>query len=114
MRFRSWGSIRKSEEPAGEARNAVAERTPRRKSAKVKLPKPEKIFLAIHRSNYFVWYKRLEPEAYILVTALKKGLPLQAACERAFRRRKVVHEFTAELQNWFAQWAALGWFCRAE
>ena len=56
---------------------------------KWKLPKPEKEnWLAVHRVDNGVWYKRLEPEAYLICAALQKGLPLQAACERAFRRKK--------------------------
>ena len=105
-------SVRRREEPAGEASNAVAEKLPRPKIAALKLPRPKKIWLAIHRSDYSVWYKRLEPEAYVLATTLKKGLPLQAACERAFRRSKSDPNFSAHLQDWFAQWSALGWICR--
>jgi hypothetical protein len=107
-------AVRRRQEPQGEASNAVTERAPRKTAKKVKLPKPEKIFLAVHRSENSVWYKRLEPEAYLICAALQKGRPLQTACERAFRRRKADENFGATLQNWFAQWAAFGWFCRAE
>lgn len=104
-------AVRRREEPQGEASNAVAERVPRKTTKKLKLPQPEKIFLAVHRSENSVWYKRLEPEAYLICSALQKGLSLQTACERAFRRRKADANFGATLQNWFAQWAAFGWFC---
>ncbi len=106
-------AVRRREEPQGEASNAVTERAPRKAAKKLKLPQPEKIFLAVHRIENSVWYKRLEPEAYLICSALKKGLPLQVACERAFRRRKADENFGATLQNWFAQWAAFGWFCKA-
>ncbi len=69
-------SVRRREEPQGEASNAVTERAPRKTAKKIKLPKPEKIFLAVHRSENSVWYKRLEPEAYLICTALQKGVPL--------------------------------------
>jgi len=107
-------AVRRREEPQGEASNAVTEHASRKTAKKLKLPKPEKIWLAVHRSENSVWYKRLEPEAYLICAALQKGLPLQTACERAFRRRKADENFGAILQNWFAQWAAFGWFCRAE
>jgi hypothetical protein len=103
--------VRRREEPQGEASNAVTERAPRKTAKKLKLPRPEKIFLAVHRSENSVWYKRLEAEAYLICSALQKGLSLQTACERAFRRRKADENFGATLQNWFAQWAAFGWFC---
>jgi hypothetical protein len=107
-------TVRRREEPLGEASNAVAERLPRPKTKKPRLPQPQKIWLAVHRHDHAVWYKRLEPEAYAICAALKKGLTLQAACERALRRKKVDGHFGETLQKWFAQWASFGWFCRAE
>jgi hypothetical protein len=107
-------AVRRREEPKGEASNAIDDRRKLKNTKKVPRPKPEKIFLAVHRVENSVWYKRLEPEAYLICSALQKGLPLQTACERAFRRRKADANFGATLQNWFAQWAAFGWFCRAE
>jgi Putative DNA-binding domain len=107
-------SARRREEPKGEASNAVAERISVKKAKKVRLPKAEKIYLAVHRADYSVWYKRLEPEAYLVCSTLQKGLPLQTACERAFRRRKADENFGATLQGWFAQWASFGWFCAVE
>lgn len=107
-------AVRRREEPRGEASNAVSERDKRRAAKKIALPRPEKTWLAVHRSNNAVYYKRLEPEAWLICTALQKGLPLQAACESAFRRKKDAPDFGAKLQGWFAQWASLGWFCRVE
>ena len=104
-------SVRRREEPQGEASNAVAERTKRKTAKKLKLPKPEKIWLAVHRSDHSVYYKPLDREAYVICSALQKGLPLQTACERAFRLRKGDPNFGATLQAWFAQWASFGWFC---
>lgn len=106
--------VRRRTEPAGEASNAVAERPTRKKARQVALPKPGKIWLAVHRSENSVYYKRLEPDAWLICSALQKGLPLQTACERAFRRRKMDPAFGATLQTWFAQWASFGWFCRVE
>jgi hypothetical protein len=106
-------AVRRREEPRGEASNAVAERVPRKRMRKLKLPQPEKTYLVVHRLDHSVWYKRLTPEAYRLCTALKKGVPLQAAIERAFRG-KADESAGATLQGWFAQWASFSWFCRAE
>jgi len=107
-------AVRRRQEPTGETSNAVSERKRRKASKKLPLPKPEKTFIAVHRSNNSVWYKRLEPEAYAILHALQKGLPLQAACERAVRRGKVSDDFGTNLQTWFAQWSSFGWFCSAE
>jgi hypothetical protein len=107
-------NVRRREEPQGEASNAVSEPAPRPEVKKLKRPAPEKIWLAVHRSENSVYYKRLDPEAYLICSLLQKGLTLQAACEKAFRRRKHDENFSATLQGWFAQWASFGWFCRSE
>jgi len=107
-------AVRRREEPRGEASNAINERVKRKAVKKIVRPKPEKIWMAVHRSDNGVYYKRLEREAYMICKALQKGLPLQAACEQAFRRKKMDPEFGSKLQGWFAQWASFGWFSRAE
>lgn len=106
--------VRRREEPQGEASNAVDVHAKRKAMKKVSRPKPEKIWLAVHRSENSVYYKRLEPEAYLICTALQKGQTLQVACEKAFRYRLADADFGATLQSWFAQWSSFGWFCRAE
>jgi len=107
-------AVRRREEPRGEASNAMNERVKHKAAKKVALPKAQKIWLAVHRSENAVYYKRLEEDAYLICSALQKGLPLQAACERAFRRKKASPDFGTKLQGWFAQWASFGWFCRVE
>ena len=107
-------AVRRREEPRGEASNAINERTKRKAVRKVKLPKPEKVYIAVHRSNNAVYYKRIEKEAYLICSALQKGLPLQTACERALGRKAPRPDFGTKLQGWFAQWASFGWFYRPE
>jgi hypothetical protein len=107
-------AVRRREEPRGEASNAINERVKRKVFKKVRPPQPEKIWMAVHRSENAVYYKRLEREAYLICSALRKGLPLQTACERAFRGKKADPDFGVKLQSWFAQWASFGWFCRLE
>ena len=67
-------TVRRREEPRGEASNAVSEKLPRAKTRKVNLPKPEKSYIVVHRHDHGVWYKRLEPEAWRICRALQKGL----------------------------------------
>ena len=107
-------AVRRREEPRGEASNAINERVKRKAAKKIAIPKPEKIWMAVHRSDNGVYYKRLDREAYLICTGLRKGLSLQDACERAFRRKKMDPDFGSRLQGWFAQWASFGWFCRVE
>jgi hypothetical protein len=93
--------------------NAVAAtHTRRRKSVSVrKSRKP--IHLAVHRVGFSVYYKRLDPEAYRLLLALREGVPLDEACATAFAGSKELPEQSAaRLQEWFARWMEFGWFCR--
>jgi hypothetical protein len=107
-------SVRRRQEPRGEASNAVSEKLPRARTRKAKLPKPEKCYIAAQRLDFGVWYKRLTPEAYRICRALQKGETLQSAIERALGRRKVDESFSEKLQSWFAQWASFGWFCKGD
>ena len=67
--------------------------------------------LAVHRHQLSVYYKRLEPEAYILLLAFKGGSPLEKACGMAFAGSKNLPEAdAASIQQWFATWMRLGWF----
>jgi len=70
------------------------------------------IFLAVHRVDYSVHYKRLEPEAFRLLVALKNGADLQQAIETAFVNADGSEEQQAhDLREWFGGWQSLGWFC---
>jgi len=71
------------------------------------------IYLAVHRVNFSVYYKRLDPEAYRLLLALRDGATLEDACGLAFAESKERPEQSAaRLQEWFARWMEFGWFCR--
>ena len=74
---------------------------------------PEATYLAVHRFDYAVYYKRLEREAYITLRALAKGSTLGDALTEAFSDSSIPEqEQPAKVQEWFATWAELGWFCR--
>ena len=104
--------IRKQEFTQGETSNAVSEKARPKEKAATEPPAAGKIWLAVHRVDNSVYYKRLDREAYLICTALRKGVPLQAACEKAIIRRAADETFSATLQSWFAQWASFGWLCR--
>jgi len=105
-------SVRRRAEPRGEASNAVSERMPRARTKKAKLPTPQKSYVAVHRQDNGVWYKRLDPAAYRILRALQNGATLQHAIEKSVRG-KAAENLSGTLQTWFAQWASFGWFCQA-
>jgi hypothetical protein len=70
-------------------------------------------YLAVHRHENAVYYKRLEREEYFLLTRLGQGSTLGEALEEAFASSRVPEgERAPKVQAWFANWAELGWFCR--
>ena len=104
-------SVKRHEALRGEASNAMDSAPKGSKLKKVPLPKLENVFVAVHRHNAALYYKRLEPEAHALLTALRKGVNLESACARAFRRASPLVDWPKKLQEWFQNWSALGWFC---
>ena len=106
-------AIRKDSSEAGMASNAVSERRKQTRVRKVARQKPQAIYLVVHRVEYSVYFKRLEPEAFTFLKALREGKTLSDAVVLAFQRSDV-HEsnLLGIVQNWFENWSTLGWFCR--
>ena len=100
----------------GEASNAV-ESAPKAivRKKRVRLPARADIRLAVHRHDNQLYFKRLEPEAFAILSALGRGLTLENACVAAIASSKRKNEdWTAIIQAWFQNWSALGWFSRAK
>jgi hypothetical protein len=90
-----------------EASNAVdsARAVPRSRS--VRRPRPRRTYLAVHRYNNRLFYKRLERPAFLILSALAAGRPLAQAVAAGGRRVK-----PAQVAEWFATWMELGWLCK--
>lgn len=72
---------------------------------------PEEIFLAVHRVENTVYYRRLDEEEFRLLEALMEGKPLGQAIEAGFAGSRLPEAERAQmLQEAFALWAALKWF----
>jgi hypothetical protein len=102
------------EEESDIASNVVMERAPRSPDTKLRLPKREKVYLAVHRQEgETVYFKRLEPEAFALLRALQQGKTLSQAIEESVNwTHGKVEDITGQLHEWFANWSSLGWFCK--
>jgi hypothetical protein len=104
--------VHRDNEKADIASNAVMERPRRNKIRRSSLPKPKKVYLAVHRKDGLIYYKRLEPEAFALLRELRQGKPLSAAIEASVKwTNRSVEKITGNLHDWFADWSELGWFC---
>jgi hypothetical protein len=78
---------------------------------RVAMLEPEQIYLAVHRHQNSVYYKRLDAEEYRLLEALLRSTPIGAAIDAAFDHSTIAEDDRgAFLQQIFASWTALGWF----
>ena len=83
------------------------------------LPKPEKTWLAVHRSDQLLYAKRLDVETFRLLSALGAGHSLARSCNEAFPKPlpKRNAEFELErrshvIRDGFRLWGELGWLAK--
>jgi hypothetical protein len=110
-------TVRETEEPETDiASNVVImEHTDSEPEKHYTLPKAQKIYLAVHRQENIVYFKRLKPEAFALLRALQQGKTLSQAIESSVDwSGKKLERVMEQLHDWFANWSGLGWFCRAQ
>jgi hypothetical protein len=105
---------RESEVLRKEASNAVGSSPKTRKRRRApRLPAQQKVYLAVHRHYNQLYFKRLEPEAFAILSALGRGETVEAACVMALEAsQRVETDWPARLKEWFNNWSALGWFYR--
>ena len=100
-------AVKKRDSLRSEANNATASAQPAGRTRKVPRPRRERIWVAVHRVDNRLYYKRLEAPAFRILTALRAGRPLARAVAAAGRGVT-----PAQVQDWFALWMQLGWICR--
>jgi hypothetical protein len=90
---------------------SVARKT--RRVRRVAALEPEEIFLAVHRHQNSVYYKRLDREDYRLLQSLLSGVAIGHAIDFAFEKSAIAEDERGHwLQQVFASWSSLGWFTR--
>ena len=87
------------------ASNAVSAPSRRRIVRRYAQLKPQRIFLAVHRVEFTVFYRRLESGEFGLLQAIGRGRPIGESLEAATDLEP------QQVQTWFANWARLGWLC---
>ncbi|MGD0929670.1 MAG: DNA-binding domain-containing protein [Candidatus Korobacteraceae bacterium] len=102
--------VRREEAETDIVSNAVTERT-RQTSRRRRLPRAERIFLAVHRFDNSVYFKRIDKEAFTILCALRDGKSLSEAVDAADWSGRPIEDASADVQQWFAYWSAQGWFC---
>src|ERR1700746_943984 len=108
-------AVKHGEDTADFASNAIQERKKRSKVRAVAKLKPAQIFVAVHRLDFSVYFRRIEPEEFALLGALRSGKTVERAIELALRKSSIpAADRAAFVQHSFQTWAALGWFCLPE
>lgn len=75
--------------------------------------KARQIFLAVHRVEFTVYYRRLDADEFRLLQAIGQGQAIGAALDSALADNPLEPaELQQKIQTWFANWAQLGWLCR--
>jgi hypothetical protein len=96
----------------GMASNTVSRSRSRHLMRGVSRLKPEPIFLAVHRFDLTVFYRRIALEEYGLLNALPEGKSIGEAVVIALAHSSAsVENQGSMLKSWFAAWAELGWLC---
>jgi hypothetical protein len=107
--------VKHGDESANFASNAFHERKKKSRVRAVAKLKPAQIFLAVHRIDFSVYFRRLTREEFTLLTALQSGKNIEQAIGLAFRNSDMpAEERGSAVQGWFQGWSTLGWFCQAD
>jgi len=97
------------------ASNAVQERRKHNDLQAVARQKPARVFLAVHRLDFSVYFRRISQEEYVLLSSLRNGKSVQRAIELAFHKSAVSStDRASSVQHSFQTWATLGWFCQQD
>jgi hypothetical protein len=94
--------------------NAASER---KQPARVRLPQMRRRpgYLAVHRFDNSIYYRRIDREAFVMLSALQCQQTLGEAIDSAFADSGLPPEEQAQkIQDYFAHAAQLGWFCREQ
>jgi len=105
-------SLRKDAGLRGEASNAMRERAGRSARASLLRSKRGAVCLAVHRYRNRVFYKRLEPAQFSLLSLFQPGRTLLSAFDEWSAFPEAASVTAEQIKKWFEHWSALGWFCR--
>jgi hypothetical protein len=104
--------VNQASEEHEEASNTVLKPKHHGLAQRVTRFKRERIYVAVHRMDLIVHYRRLAAEEYRLLNAVREGQPFGRAIRTGFKGSPVPSgEQPSMLEKWFAAWAELGWLC---
>src|SRR5262249_47638501 len=86
----------------GEASNAVnSAPTARAGRKRIRPPKRQKVYLVVHRHDNTIYYKRLNTEAFAILSALNRGATVEDACiEPVNASVRTEIDWSAQIKEW--------------
>jgi hypothetical protein len=101
----------KKHAPETEIVSSAANRRESKNRMKLPAMRQARIWLAVHRFEDSVYYRRIDRETFLLLSALRSGASVSEAVAQAFRRTKLNAQAQAHvLRDSFAHASELGWF----
>jgi Putative DNA-binding domain len=101
--------------PADVASNAIHKRRTRQRVSAVAGLAPATVYLAVHRMDNSIYFRRLQKEEFAILRSLQKGQALGRAIASGFRGSGIpLNQRAAQSAEWFKHWASLGWFAPRE
>jgi len=96
----------------GAASNAVGRPARRHVVRRFARLEPQQIFLAVHRVDFTVYYRRLDADEFRLLEALGTSQAIGPALDSGLAGAPLEGaELQQKIQTWFANWSQLGWLC---
>lgn len=103
-------AVHRATPAAGIASNAASEHK-HKSLQRLPVMRRSAIHLVIHRFENEVYYRRIDREAFLLLSAIQRGATISIAIEAAFNGSVLSSTKQAEkIQEYFAHAAGLGWF----
>jgi hypothetical protein len=102
----------KKQAPETEIVSNAANRRESQNWPKLPAMRQQRVWLAVHRFDDSVYYRRIDREAFLLLSALRSGATVSEAITQAFEKTKLnAEEQSTVLRESFAHASELGWFC---
>jgi hypothetical protein len=98
-----------------EASNAVetpADKSSTNPAPRLKSPNRQRCFVAVHRQDNDLYFKRLGEQEFVLLSGLRDGATLARACDLAVRGVDPRMDWSGQIHEWFQTWTRMGWFCK--
>jgi len=96
------------------ASNAPSKLKKRRRISVARL-KRERIWVAVHRHEFSIYYRRLAREEYQLLQSIRASKTIGDAMTRFYKKSTMpIDDLEPLIGNWFALWSELGWLSKAE